>query len=482
MKSQLHFFTILLFILLSAGLKAQNKPLLTAIMPTEDAMQFSADYPEEIEILADNNNKSVVTLTYDLAEVMRSEISTHGSGFITQPDLNTALAILNSQTQRESQTEYTITEDSFVNACLDAVNPENIEATILELESYGTRHHTTPEGEQAILDQKAIWDSWIADSGRTDIRTRIYTHTGTPMPSLILTIDGAANPDEYIIVGGHMDSTAWNRYDAPGADDNASGIASLNEMFRVLLEKQFVPKRTVEIMAYAAEEIGLVGSAEIAAEYAQNNINVLGYVQFDMTGYKGSSKDVYVAQDSYNSTELNNYLVDLMNHYNTSGAHAFSYGFTSCGYGCSDHASWAANGFHAAFPFEAAFEDSNPNIHTPDDLYSFFDTPLHAAKFAKLGLEFIIEGAKVETLAVPDFSGTSLITWTKDKKLYFDWKNNSDEIQHLEVYNIHGQRLFSRSILEKVREIDLQNLSSGFYFIRFQTLNNREISKKISLN
>src|SRR5699024_3101802 len=170
----------------------------------------------------------------------------------------------------------------------------------------------------------------------------------------------------------------------------------------------------------------------------------------------GSSKDVYVAQDSYNSTELNNYLVDLMNHYNTSGAHAFSYGFTSCGYGCSDHASWAANGFHAAFPFEAAFEDSNPNIHTPDDLYSFFDTPLHAAKFAKLGLEFIIEGAKVETLAVPDFSGTSLITWTKDKKLYFDWKNNSDEIQHLEVYNIHGQRLFSRSILEKVREIDLQ--------------------------
>ena len=43
-------------------------------------------------------------------------------------------------------------------------------------------------------------------------------------------------------------------------------------------------------MAYAAEEVGLRGSKEIAEDYKRRNINVLSYVQFDMTNYKGSYK------------------------------------------------------------------------------------------------------------------------------------------------------------------------------------------------
>src|SRR5690606_56587 len=176
----------------------------------------------------------------------------------------------------------------------------------------------------------------------------------------------------------HIDSTSWDRDDAPGADDNASGIASLDEMFRVLLEVEFVPNRTVEIMAFAAEEIGLVGSAEIASNYANNGVDVLAYVQFDMTGYKGSSKDIYISEDWYVNQDVNTYLTQLMDHYNASGPHSLTYGFTECGYGCSDHASWAAEGYKVAFPFEAAFHQSNPNIHTPNDLFSFLETGDHA--------------------------------------------------------------------------------------------------------
>src|SRR5690606_10626505 len=145
----------------------------------------------------------------------------------------------------------------------------------------------------------------------------------TPMPSVILTIDGANSPDEFVIIGGHIDSTTFgNKDNAPGADDNASGISSLNEMVRVLLVKNFVPNRRIEVMAFAAEEIGLVGSAVIAEYHANNGVNVAAYVQFDMTGYKGSSSDMHITTDWYNSSELNDYLTDLMDHYNDTGAHS----------------------------------------------------------------------------------------------------------------------------------------------------------------
>lgn len=54
---------------------------------------------------------------------------------------------------------------------------------------------------------------------------------------------------------------------APGADDDASGIASLSEIIRVLRDNNFRPKRSVALMAYAAEEVGLRGSQDLANQY-----------------------------------------------------------------------------------------------------------------------------------------------------------------------------------------------------------------------
>ena len=72
----------------------------------------------------------------------------------------------------------------------------------------------------------------------------------------------------------------------------------------------YKPAKTVEFMAFAAEEIGLVGSSEIAQDYALNGKNVVSFVQFDMTNYKGSSKDVYLTTDPYNSNDLNLFLTN----------------------------------------------------------------------------------------------------------------------------------------------------------------------------
>lgn len=469
------------FLLILSFIYAQDSGI-HATMDTEEALYFNALYPEKVRILSSNEKESAVILLEGADEIIRESVQTHGSGFIFRPSEEQALQYIELQARPFTELEYTITEDELVNHCLDLVDVSKIEETILTLEGYGTRYHTKPQAEQAVLDLQAKWDAMIALSGRTDISTRIYNHVNTPMPSLIVTFTGADSPEEFVIVGGHIDSTSWDRDNAPGADDNASGIASLDEMFRVLLEVEFVPNRTVEIMAFAAEEIGLVGSAEIASNYANNGVDVLAYVQFDMTGYKGSSKDIYISEDWYVNQDVNTYLTQLMDHYNASGPHSLTYGFTECGYGCSDHASWAAEGYKVAFPFEAAFHQSNPNIHTPYDLFSFLETGDHAAKFTKLGLEFIIEGAKSQTLSVSDYSTPSVKSFIKNKTLFFELKNTASHLKEVELFNMAGRKLVKSQIKTEQPFIDLQSLSSGFYIVRFTLDNQQVFTEKIILN
>lgn len=478
---------ILMFLMFTFTAYAQyGKPtadLTFATMDAADALSIQQLYPNEITILESRNNKAAVILTDNIIHKIHDNVKTHGPGYIFRASEEQALQALEPIARRNPLIDYSITEDEFVNECLDLVDANNIENDILNLQNYGTRYHTKPEAEQAVLDQQAKWDAMILAAGRTDVHTRIFEHVNTPMPSVILTIDGVNTPDEFVIIGGHIDSFSFQgNNNAPGADDNASGIASLNEMVRVLLEKNFVPNRTIEVMAFAAEEIGLVGSAEIAQEYAANGVNVAAFVQFDMTGYNGSSSDIYITTDSYNSTSLNNYLTDLMDHYNASGVHSFTYGFTECGYGCSDHASWADNGYDAAFPFEAAFGEDNPNIHTAGDLYSFFNEPNHAVKFAKLGLEFLIEAAKPQTLSVNDFSENAIRFFVKDKTLNYRLNNTVSNIKEVSVYNVAGQRIISEKVNTESGSLQLSQFSQGFYIVHFALENGHTFAKKFILN
>ncbi|HZW76986.1 MAG TPA: M20/M25/M40 family metallo-hydrolase [Flavobacteriaceae bacterium] len=471
-------FTLLLFSTIYILPCQAQQDHFFATMDQNSAEKYVLRFPEGIEIIATENTVCAVKMTTEIAEIIKKEVKTHGSNYIFMPSIDNAIEAVQLSGNRPAAIDFTITETAFVNECLDLISVENIEQNIIELQNYGTRHHSKPQARQAVLDQKMKWDNWIAATGRTDIHTRIYEHQNTPMPSVILTIDGANNADEYVIVGGHIDSTTWNPSVAPGADDNASGIASLNEMVRVLLEKNFIPSRTVEVMAFAAEEIGLVGSGEIAQHYKQNNKNVLAYVQFDMTGYNGSSDDVYIMTDYYTSSDLNLYLTQLMDHYNSSGDHSFSYNYSECGYGCSDHASWAANGYSASMPFEAAMGEDNPFIHTANDIFSVLETGEHAAKFAKLGLQFIVEAAKPQIMNTTQFNSPSVTIYQRGRELFYSIADNWI-IDRINILNATGQKVQSFSPEPKESNIHLDTLASGIYLIEFKTSTGFRAIRKI---
>ncbi|MFA5583040.1 MAG: M20/M25/M40 family metallo-hydrolase, partial [Bacteriovoracaceae bacterium] len=214
-----------------------------------------------------------------------------------------------------------------------------------------------------------------------------------PQPSIIITIPGSQEPDDIIIVGGHADSIAgfWGGANAkaPGADDNASGIATMTETFRVLMNNNFKPKKTVMFMAYAAEEVGLVGSKEIAQKFKKENKNVLGVMQLDMTLYKGTKDKDIVMMSDYTNSAQNEFLGKLIDEYVK-----VPWGYSRCGYACSDHASWSNAGFPASMPHEATMSEANKKIHTAHDtLQTAGGDATHALKFAKLALSYIVETA-----------------------------------------------------------------------------------------
>ncbi len=474
---------VLIALIFFAGINlySQEEDRFYATMALNDARELLADKPGEIEILAERGNEAAVHMSHIAAEALHDRILVHGPGYIFKPDAETAVGALDRRVVRDhSRIAFTITEDPVVMQVLNLIDVQNIEDHILELENYGTRYHTFASATQSAVDLKAKWEAMATLYGRTDVSVRLYNHLSTQMPSVIMTIDGAEFPDEFVIVGGHLDSTSnQGNNDAPGADDDASGIASITEAVRALFEAGFVPKRSIEIMAYAAEEIGLVGSEEIAADYSSNNVNVTAYVQFDMTNYNGSGQDVYFITDFTDGT-LNSFLMQLMDHYNASGSHTFTYGTSLCNYGCSDHASWHNEGYMAAFPFEASFGQHNPNIHTASDTYSFTGTAEHAVKFSKLCSEFLIETAKSDgLLAVAEVPAEVYNIYVSDNTLYYSFNDFEADISAVVVYDIVGNSVMRLEDPDNEGSITLGHLSAGMYIVNFTTDYSEVVNKKI---
>ncbi len=332
----------------------------------------------------------------DLAAAMHVRFNRCG-GFSAHETRAAALAALDAAEAPPlpETVDYTIDNGATVRALIAPMAATNVKATIQSLSSYTTRYYTSTTGVQAAQWLRDLWTGYAA--GRGDVRVWLRPHSWA-QPSVIAMIQGTQLPKEAIVIGGHLDSTASGGV-APGADDDASGIASLTETFRAAMATGYRPARTVLFMAYAAEEVGLRGSADIAAGFLTAKYRVVGKLQLDMTNYKGSTVDFGILKDaSYTNAAQNTFLQDLVSTYSQDivpGIGVTSDATTECGYGCSDHASWSTRGFPASITFESRFGQHSPYIHTVNDTLANSDpTAAHAVKFSKLGAAFMAELAK----------------------------------------------------------------------------------------
>jgi len=294
---------------------------------------------------------------------------------------------------------YTLNNQATVDRWLPQVQEQRLYDTINHLSSYRNRYFASHHGRTSAEWIRDHWQSLAA--GRSDVTTELFTACSTcsTQPSVILTIRGWDLPDEVVVLGAHLDSINGSNYNdpnqhAPGADDDASGIATLTETLRIALADGWQPRRTVKFMGYAAEEVGLRGSNAIAQSFRSSGVNVVSVLQVDMTNYKaGAVTDMKLISD-FSNTELKAFFITLFDTY--LAPRGLTRGSATCGYACSDHASWTNAGYPAAMMFEAGSPNGSfPYIHTPyDTLATMGESVQHSVKFAQFALAYLGETAK----------------------------------------------------------------------------------------
>lgn len=281
-------------------------------------------------------------------------------------------------------------------AATQAASKEQLMKWVNWLSAFPNRYNKAPEPNAHVVQLKALIEQMRLRSKR-QVAVTMIDHKQTKQKSLRVTLPGTTRADEIVVLGGHLDSISFDGDRAPGVDDNASGSSNLLEALRILMaQKQSA--RTIEIFWYAGEESGLLGSAEIAAEYKKAGKKVVGVLQLDMTLFPGDGPRVIASMTDFTSAWMRSILVELNTHYVKAQLTE-----DRCGYGCSDHASWYRQGYHTLMPFESSMRRMNQAIHSKNDTVTpklNFD---HSLLFSQIAISLAMELSQNTTLVPPAY-------------------------------------------------------------------------------
>ncbi len=190
--------------------------------------------------------------------------------------------------------------------------------------------------------------------------------------NVVATKRGGTRPDEIVVVGGHYDSVPGS----PGANDNASGVAATLEAARALAG---IPTaRSVQFVLFAAEELGLYGSAAFATERRQGivamiNLDMVGWGERLMMGNSSGRDDGIVAT----ATQV---------------AQRLGIQVTQVRASSSDHTSFERVGVPAVFLHRGV----DPHYHRPTDVPANVE-PRHLEEAARLVAGLVQELTRLRT-------------------------------------------------------------------------------------
>jgi Peptidase family M28 len=193
-----------------------------------------------------------------------------------------------------------VAADSSLHAISAAASASRIEADIRTLVGFGTRHtlSDTLSASRGIGAArrwiKAAFDSIsTACGGCLDVRyvSEVFPPEGrirdsTNVVNVLALQRGRSDPNRYVIMSGDIDSRVsdvMNAVDsAPGANDNASGIAGVLETARLLTHSRF--NASIVYLALSGEEQGLFGGRTVARMAVDSGWNVEAMLNDDMIG------------------------------------------------------------------------------------------------------------------------------------------------------------------------------------------------------
>jgi Zn-dependent M28 family amino/carboxypeptidase len=106
-------------------------------------------------------------------------------------------------------------------------------------------------------------------------------HPNVPSFNVIGEITGRDLPQEYVVVGGHLDS--WDL--GTGAHDDGTGVVQSIEVLRTLKALGLRPRRTVRVVLFMAEEFGGLGAEEYANQAKAKGEKHFAAIESDSGGF-----------------------------------------------------------------------------------------------------------------------------------------------------------------------------------------------------
>ena len=207
-----------------------------------------------------------------------------------------------------TKAQTTISRDPQIEKMVSEVSKDSLESYIKKMVSFGTRStlsiQTDPKRGIGAARNWVLsrYNEFAKESGG---RLTAFIDTVTLQPdgrridnptllgNVVATLKGTdTNDDRIFIISGHLDNMRSNVMDgsgdAPGANDDASGVAAVMECARIMSKRSF--PATIIFVAVSGEEQGLLGANYMSGKAKKQNWNIEAVLNNDIMGSNNSNE------------------------------------------------------------------------------------------------------------------------------------------------------------------------------------------------
>ncbi len=369
---------------------------------------------------------------------------------------------------------------------LNQISADSVYATVQDLQNFGSRlavqNENNPDGNRDVADYI------IQRLERYGVTAELDSFPGfNGIDQLFYNVKGVLpsdNPidDSIVLVGAHMDAIAFNNGNyysvaaqVPGADDNASGVAVMLELARIIHESNLQFRRYIHFMAFDAEEYGLWGSNYDAHKRSFTGENIALMMNNDMVSNQPEDENWKLSFRWYdNAVDVANRAATICEQYTDLEPVILPETENWELATRSDSYSYYQVGYRAIFAHEYTFSSS---YHTPQDVTDSCNYP-YLAEVARYNMAMLTAYADptsgVGIKEHPAVTTTHVYPNPTSGTITLQFQLDQDSPVNVSVLDLSGRTLLrydngiqSAGICHS--ELDLSVLSAGLYLCLIRT-------------
>lgn len=378
---------------------------------------------------------------------------------------------------------------------LPQINADSLLRTVTDLQNFGSRFALRPGGNHEVAEYLVNRLNNYGIIAKIDTFHLSGQHwLAGPYDQDFYNVRGVlpavnAKDDSVVLIGAHLDAISYDHQTwqllemAPGADDNASGVAVMMEMARICHENNLRFNRDIHFMAYDGEELGLFGGYYDAQKRQEAGENIAVMINNDMVSFQPDENWRLMLHWYDNSLDVVSRAADICAQYTDIDPYIPSSSENNNAR-ASDSYAYYQNGFRAVFAIEYTFSTS---YHTDHDVADSNNYAYHA-DVARYNLAMLAEyaglndGVGVEDL--PHIATMQVYPNPVIDKAVVRYQLMEASPVAITIMDLRGRVVMRQDFSNQsaglhFEELDMARFPAGVYLCRLQTAKGTETIKLV---